>query len=63
MFLEFKHGGHALLDPATEISARFPRGRISSRRTAHGEDFDPDTMTPFRYLLDQVGRQRSAAGR
>jgi hypothetical protein len=56
MFLEFKHGGHALPDAAADSTRGSVQGRsdvVTSRQT--GEDFDPDSMTPFRYLLEEVG--------
>lgn len=58
MFFEFKHGGHVLPDAAADDTRAATRGRsdvVTPRQT--GEDFDPNTMTPFRYLLDDVGRK------
>jgi hypothetical protein len=58
MLLEFKHGGHALPQDA---AARDPQvllrsgSRIVGPDQA-GEDFDPDAMTPFRYLFDIAGQ-------
>ena len=58
MFFEFKHGGHALPDAAAGGARAALRGRsdIVTPEQA-GEDFDPNTMTPFRYLLDEVGKK------
>ena len=58
MFFEFKHGGHALPEAAAD-SARAAFQRRSDIVTPEqaGEDFDPNTMTPFRYLLDEVGKK------
>jgi hypothetical protein len=54
MFFEFKHGGHALAKPAADEDDRLAvRSDIVTPQQT-GEDFDPDTMTPFRYLLPEV---------
>ncbi len=52
MFFEFSHGGHALAKGAD--TARAGRRDIVTLKQA-GIDFDPDTMTPFRYLIEKVG--------
>ncbi len=49
MFFEFQHGGHALAKGASRMSAFRTRPDIVSPEQT-GEDFDPNTMTPFRYL-------------
>jgi hypothetical protein len=52
MFFELKHGGQALVqvtDSKSEALAK--RADIVTPQQA-GDDFDPDTMTPFRYLID-----------
>jgi hypothetical protein len=57
MFLDFKHGGHALSEPAAaRQSARLARRPDIVTPQRAGESFDPDAMTPFLYLLDEVGR-------
>jgi hypothetical protein len=55
MFLEFKHGGHALSKTAAQESgiAAIKPNIIPPGKT--GEDFDEDNMTPFRYLVDTAG--------
>src|SRR4051794_20204969 len=60
MFLEFKHGGHALAKGPGETAAASASpaggersGMVTPPQT--GEDFDPDSMTPFRYLIHEVG--------
>lgn len=53
MFFEFSHGGHALAKGAGGARAKGQRDTISL--VDAGIDFDPDTMTPFRYLIDKVG--------
>src|SRR4051794_34511145 len=58
MLLEFKHGGHALPKDAADKDRQAllrSGSRIVGPEQA-GEDFDPDTMTPFRYLIDHVGQ-------
>ena len=64
MFFEFKHGGHALPEAAADSTrAAFQRRSDIVTPEQAGEDFDPDTMTPFRYLLDEVGRRRTTCFR
>lgn len=53
MFFEFSHGGHALANGADNARAENRRDIVTAKQA--GIDFDPDTMTPFRYLIDQVG--------
>lgn len=53
MFFEFSHGGHALAKGAGTGPAENRRDIVTAAQA--GIDFDPDTMTPFRYMIDQVG--------
>lgn len=53
MFFEFSHGGHALAKGADNARAEGRRDIVTAAQA--GIDFDPDTMTPFRYLIDKVG--------
>jgi Animal haem peroxidase len=55
MLLEFKHGGHALTKSAEEEVTRPALKSLTISASQIGEDFDEDNMTPFRYLLDEVG--------
>ncbi len=64
MFFEFKHGGHALTQGAADAAKAQPhRWCFPGRRPGGwsppvvapeqaGDDFDPDSMTPFRYLIE-----------
>ncbi len=59
MFFEFKHGGHALTQGAADEAKTQPhrwffRGWPPPVVTPEqaGDDFDPDSMTPFRYLVE-----------
>jgi hypothetical protein len=54
MFFEFKHGGHALAKGAEGPKAPQGRADVVTPERA-GDDFDPDTMTPFRYMIDTSG--------
>jgi hypothetical protein len=54
MFFEFKHGGHALAKGSDHPGMARGRSDIVTPERA-GDDFDPDTMTPFRYLIETVG--------
>src|SRR4051812_46056302 len=54
MFFEFKHGGHAL--PKNIDKDLYDVGRVDIVTPEQaGEYFDPDTMTPFRYLIEDSG--------
>lgn len=61
MFFEFKHGGHALTKDAAEAAPQRQRGQQPHGLHWHrdvvtpaqaGDSFDPDTMTPFRYMIE-----------
>src|SRR4051794_33172062 len=54
MFFEFKHGGHALAKGAEGPKAQRGRADVVTPERA-GDDFDPDTMTPFRYMIETAG--------
>ena len=57
MFLTFKHGGHAMAKGAAEspAAASLRAAQVVVTPSETGEEFDQDNMTPFRYLLDEVG--------
>lgn len=56
MFFEFKHGGHALAkdDGHKDVAARGRRDVVTPEQA--GNTFDPDSMTPFRYLADGMAQ-------
>jgi hypothetical protein len=55
MLLEFKHGGHALTKSAQDEATSPTLRSITVSPSQTGEDFDEDNMTPFRYLIDELG--------
>jgi hypothetical protein len=59
MFFEFKHGGHALPEAAADGKSKALQKRSDTVTVEQtGDDFDPNTMTPFRYLLGEVGKKQ-----
>lgn len=53
MFFEFSHGGQALAKGADNVRIEGRRDMVTLAQA--GIDFDPDTMTPFRYLINTAG--------
>ena len=54
MLLDFSHGGHAIPEkaaPADDKAA--PKEANAALPEMTGEDFDPNSMTPFRFLSDE----------